>query len=63
GHGVYSREIDYLIETEFAKKAEDVLWRRTKLGLYLSKEQQAAVADYVNAKVVKLKPVKLDKVG
>ncbi|WP_293227627.1 glycerol-3-phosphate dehydrogenase [Moritella sp.] len=63
GHGVYSREIDYLIETEFAKKAEDVLWRRTKLGLYLSKEQQAAVADYVNATVVKLNPVKLDKVG
>lgn len=47
GGGLYSREIDYCINNEFAKTAEDILWRRTKLGLYLSQEQQANVADYI----------------
>jgi glycerol-3-phosphate dehydrogenase len=47
GSGLYSREVDYLIDHEFAKTAEDILWRRTKLGLYLSQEQQANVASYI----------------
>lgn len=47
GSGLYSREIDYFIDHEFAKNAQDILWRRTKLGLYLSQEQQASVDLYV----------------
>lgn len=31
----YQREIEYLVEHEFVKKADDVLWRRTKLGYQL----------------------------
>ncbi|MGR5470896.1 glycerol-3-phosphate dehydrogenase C-terminal domain-containing protein, partial [Vibrio astriarenae] len=34
--GVYQREIDYLIGVEMAITEEDILWRRTKLGLYLN---------------------------
>lgn len=33
GLGLYQREIDYLVKYEWVKKAEDILWRRTKLGL------------------------------
>lgn len=33
GAGLYEREIIYLIENEWATTAEDILWRRTKLGL------------------------------
>ena len=29
-----AREVDHLVETEWARTAEDVLWRRTKLGLW-----------------------------
>src|SRR5205085_3833463 len=36
GAGLYEREIRYLIDTEFAKTAEDIIWRRTKLGLQLT---------------------------
>ncbi|MEO0422032.1 MAG: glycerol-3-phosphate dehydrogenase [Pseudomonadota bacterium] len=38
GEGLYEREVSYLIETEFARSAEDVLWRRTKLGLRLDSQ-------------------------
>ncbi len=33
GAGLYRKEIDYLIQHEWAETAEDILWRRTKLGL------------------------------
>ena len=46
GEGVYAGEIEHLIEHEFAKTANDVLWRRSKLGLKTSAETQAAIADY-----------------
>lgn len=39
GHGLTEREVRYLRETEWARGAEDVLWRRTKLGLRFTPEQ------------------------
>ncbi len=33
--GLYAQEIDYLINNEWARTAEDILWRRTRLGLHL----------------------------
>ncbi|MGO9802051.1 MAG: glycerol-3-phosphate dehydrogenase [Steroidobacteraceae bacterium] len=33
--GLYERETEYLCREEFARTAEDILWRRTKLGLHL----------------------------
>lgn len=47
GAGLYAREIDYLIEHEWAATGEDVLWRRTKCGLHLTATQRAAVGAYV----------------
>lgn len=35
GHGLYETEINYLKTNEWAHTTEDILWRRTKLGLYL----------------------------
>ena len=32
--GLYERELEYLCEVEWARTAEDVLWRRSKLGLH-----------------------------
>ncbi len=39
GSGLYEREVIHLIRKEWAISAEDILWRRTKLGLLLTKEQ------------------------
>jgi glycerol-3-phosphate dehydrogenase len=40
------REIDYLMVREWAQTADDVLWRRSKLGLHLSGEQVAGVESW-----------------
>ncbi|HEY3786184.1 MAG TPA: glycerol-3-phosphate dehydrogenase [Steroidobacteraceae bacterium] len=32
--GLHEREVDYLVREEFARSPEDVLWRRTKVGLH-----------------------------
>jgi glycerol-3-phosphate dehydrogenase len=34
GHGLTAREAAYLVEQEWARNADDILWRRTKLGLH-----------------------------
>ena len=47
GADLYAREIDYLMAREWARDAEDILWRRTKAGLHLAPAQRAAVAHYV----------------
>jgi len=36
GSGLTEAELDYLIAREWATTAEDVVWRRSKLGLHLS---------------------------
>lgn len=36
GAGLYTAEVKYLIEYEWARTAEDILWRRTKLGLHMT---------------------------
>ncbi len=41
------REVNYLIDREWARTAEDILWRRSKLGLHLKDEEQAALRDYL----------------
>ncbi len=44
GAGLTRAEIDYLIANEWARSGEDVLWRRTKLGLHLDEQQRHRVA-------------------
>ena len=39
GAGLYQREVEYLVNHEWAASAEDVLWRRTKLGLRLTEAE------------------------
>ena len=45
GGGLYERELAYLIESEWAQTADDVLWRRTKCGLHMSAAQRRRVAE------------------
>lgn len=40
GAGLYAREVDYLVHEEWARDADDILWRRTKLGLFLNARQR-----------------------
>ena len=47
--GLYQAEVEYLIQTEWALTAEDILWRRTKLGLYFTKQQQQTLEKWLNS--------------
>lgn len=41
------REVDYLMNEEWAQTADDVLWRRTKAGLGMTSAERQAVATYI----------------
>jgi glycerol-3-phosphate dehydrogenase len=43
GADLTAAEVRYLMTKEFAQTADDVLWRRSKLGLRLSDAQRAAL--------------------
>lgn len=47
GGDLYAVEVDWLIGQEWARHADDVLWRRTKLGLKLSRAEAAELEDYM----------------
>ena len=47
--GLFECELNYLHRVEWARCADDVLWRRTKLGLHFDAAQRAAVAAWCSA--------------
>ena len=49
GAGLYEAELRWLKEREFARTAQDVLWRRTRLGLHLTPSEQEAVEIWMGA--------------
>ncbi len=51
GHDLYAAEMDHLVEKEWAMTAEDVLWRRTKLGLRLDGAEKERVAAWLRDRV------------
>ncbi|KTC95329.1 glycerol-3-phosphate dehydrogenase [Legionella feeleii] len=46
GNDLYQIEVDYLQKEEWACDSDDILWRRTKLGLNFELEQKQALEDY-----------------
>ena len=50
GRDLYEAELRHLVEREWALTADDVLWRRTKLGLYLDDRQKAEVAEWLTSR-------------
>ena len=49
GSSLYQVEIDYLVAEEWAKTAEDILDRRTKVGLILDKANKNELIDYLGS--------------
>lgn len=54
GAGLYQREVEYMLREEWARSAEDVLWRRSKLGLRFSAEQADALDGFVRRQIAAL---------
>ncbi len=44
--GLYEAELQYLHDEEWARNADDVLWRRSKLGLHMDAAAQQRVSDW-----------------
>jgi len=55
GDGIYEAEIRYLVANEWAMTADDIFWRRSKLGLHASEETQKRVAKFVRKLLAKPK--------
>ncbi len=51
GATLTEREAGWLIAHEFARSAEDIVWRRSKMGLRMSPDEIAALEDWVQQKV------------
>lgn len=50
GADLSENEVKYLMDQEWARDADDVLWRRSKLGLKVGADEKAALAAYMNAR-------------
>ena len=47
-NGFYEKELMYLIEHEWAKSLDDILWRRTKLGLIMDENAKNKILNRLN---------------
>ena len=56
GARLYACEVEWLIEQEWAQCTEDILWRRTKLGLRLDEAQQQTLSDWMATRTVSASP-------
>lgn len=48
-NSLYQKEVEFLIQHEWAISAEDILWRRTKLGLYFSDNEIANLQQWLQS--------------
>ncbi|CAN5288480.1 glycerol-3-phosphate dehydrogenase [soil metagenome] len=51
--GLFAAEVDYLLQNEWASTAEDILWRRTKMGLHLSSDAARTLASWIGTRGAK----------
>ena len=58
GAGLSEAEVTWLIEKEYAVSAQDILWRRSKLGLRLSAEEAAGLQSWLDTYWAKAEPAK-----
>jgi glycerol-3-phosphate dehydrogenase len=49
--GLYAAEVDYLVLHEWARTAQDILWRRSKLGLHLPQGGAELLDEFLRDKV------------
>jgi glycerol-3-phosphate dehydrogenase len=47
GYDLYAREVDFLCKTEWASQPDDILLRRTKIGLHTDPATREKLADYL----------------
>ena len=61
GSDLYQAEVDYLIGNEWALSVEDIIWRRSKLGIYLDSGTQETLSAYLDVCLPRLFPERFGK--
>ena len=51
GAGLSQVEIEYLMDREWAQCADDVVWRRSKLGLRMTAEELNAIDGFMSKRL------------
>ena len=59
GGGFTEAEARYLLDQEWARSAEDMLWRRSKMGLHGGPEIQGRLSAWIAARAGKEAPRKV----
>jgi glycerol-3-phosphate dehydrogenase len=54
GGGLSAAEVDYCMSREWARTADDMLWRRTKLGLRVGEAGRAELRHYMTARCARM---------
>ncbi len=54
GADLHQAEVDYLIREEWARSAEDILWRRSKLGLRFDEAETSRLHEYIKQYLLQL---------
>jgi len=49
GAGLYEAEVDHLVRREWAMSADDIIWRRSKLGLRLNAAEVSQLANWLTS--------------
>jgi glycerol-3-phosphate dehydrogenase len=52
GPSLTEAEVRYLMDQEWATSAEDIVWRRSKLGLHMTTAEQSALEEFVASLLV-----------
>jgi glycerol-3-phosphate dehydrogenase len=52
GQQLYAQEVEYLCREEWATRVEDILWRRTKLGLAFNETEKARLQRYLAERTI-----------
>jgi len=51
GGNLYEAEVRYLMREEWAREADDVLWRRTKEGLHMTAAERSELSSWMNLQI------------
>ena len=60
GGGLHEAEVQYLVEHEWARTAEDLLWRRSRLGLHVGEDTVVRLGELLGADTT---PARREAVG
>jgi glycerol-3-phosphate dehydrogenase len=51
GENLYEKEVEFLIQQEWANSLDDILWRRTKMGLHLSNKEKEELKNWLKKRI------------